>query len=201
MIVIMIIEVVIGFFLYSLLQKNNKQKVENTALVNEITQKLYYLENKIELYNELKTKVEMIENKTYKDTSLFAKIYADQRKVLFDIYTAKVTDKIVLKDSYIRRTTQDFHGIIEQNKNLEYKICKYEQLFPWIKQYENVNLSTITEEFYAKNNLPCVIYDQANRLEKEKRRVLEELESQKQLAYADIAEEKKRVSNEIAELK
>lgn len=51
--------------------------------------------------------------------------------------------------------------------------------FPWIKQYENVDLSVITEEFYAKNNLPYIVYDQAKLLETERNLVRKNIKDEK----------------------
>lgn len=86
------------------------------------------LEN-VELYKKLKEEVGYIENMKFKDTTVAAKLYADQRKALVELYTAKIEPKIVSYENHINSITKSFHMTVNLNKNLEYKINKYEHLF------------------------------------------------------------------------
>lgn len=192
---LIIIEIIVGIVLYIMLNKINEKRIEtNNTLHNISEQNSTILEN-IELYKKLKEEVGYIENMKFKDTTVAAKIYADQRKALVEFYTAKIENKTVYQDDHIKNITQSFQKALSINKNLKYKISKYEQLFPWIKQYENIDLSVATEEFYRQNNLPYFVNNQAEKLEQERILMRKKIEIEKDTALKKIQKLEEQASS------
>lgn len=87
---LIIIEIIAGIILYVMLNKINEKRIEtNNTLQNISEQNRTILEN-IELYKKLKEEVGYIENMKFKDTTVAAKIYADQQIVNVKIYLTKI---------------------------------------------------------------------------------------------------------------
>lgn len=196
---IIILELIIGIFLYITWKRVNNDKVRTEKELKTIESQKINLDNNIQLYNELKLGIEKIESKKFNETKLLAKIYADYRKALIDIYTAKINGLTFSQEAHIRNITKSFNDVLALNKDMEYKISKYEQLFPWLKQFENIDLSIATEQFYEQNNLPYVIYNQAETLKAEKELALQKIEEMNKIAAKRIEEEKKNAYKVILE--
>lgn len=196
---IIVLELIIGIFLYITWKRVNNDKVRTEKELKTIESQKINLDNNIQLYNELKLGIEKIESKKFNETKLLAKIYADYRKALIDIYTAKINGLTFSQEAHIRNITKSFNDVLALNKDMEYKISKYEQLFPWLKQFENIDLSIATEQFYEQNNLPYVIYNQAETLKAEKELALQKIEDMNKIAAKRIEEEKKNAYKVISE--
>lgn len=152
------------------------------------------ISNKLEL-------VKNIESKKFKDTVLFAKIYADQRKALVELQKARIENKPINIQFVMGQLTNTLNEMTRKYKELEYKLTKYEQLFPWIKEFENADLSLATEAFYAKNNLPACGWQMAENFKQEKIAAYTQIEKAKKYFEQYQIEATNRFNIACAEVK
>lgn len=198
---ILVLEIIVGIVLYIMGSNARDEREMINKKLEEIATNTSGLNKKTEFYENLLKTIENIEDKKFKDTKLFAAIYADQRKALVQLYNEKLTFKAKDTDAHIKALTDSFHEVLKKSKEYQYKLAKYEQLFPWIKEFENADLSLATEEFYAKNNLPACGWRMAEKFKEEKIAAYTEIEKAKKYFKQYQVEATNRFNRACAEVK
>ena len=158
--------------------KLNKREADVNKKEIEITENIKYLK-------ELKNAELKIENSVFKDTDIFARLYADQRRTLADIYTAKINNLNINATEHIQQLKDGWNIVLYEKKQIEYTLYKYEQLFPWIKEFKDMDLSLATRGFYEKNNLPPNVWNNYNHIKEKGKKLLKELETAKKQKEID----------------
>lgn len=148
------------------------------------------IDEKINILKQIEEAVNKIENSRFKDTSIFAKLYADQKKAIIDLNRAKIERCSIKAIEHINALEYALNKSNLERKEYEYTIAKYEQLFPWIKEFKDMELSLATEGFYEKNNLPTNVWEN---YEKTKKELI--------ILKNEIAETKEKNKKEINDIK
>ena len=202
---------IFGFLLVFLLllwlfKSTKDEKEAATRKINETNKREEKLKEKekeiIENINYLKKLKEVelnLQKSGFKETDIFAKLYYEQRKALVDFYTAKIKDLPIGAAEQIKQLKDSWNTVLYEKKQIEYTLYKYEQLFPWIKEFKDMDLSLATRGFYEKNNLPPNVWNNYNHIKEKGKKLLEELESAKKQNEIDIENMINRSKEKIKE--
>lgn len=165
------------------------------------------IDEKINVLKQIEEAANKIENSGFKDTSIFAKLYADQKKAIIDLNRAKMDRGSIKAIEHINALEYALNKSNLERKEYEYTIAKYEQLFPWIKEFKNTDLSLATRGFYEKKNLPLNVWQEYEntkvKIEQLKENAKKELQAEKLKAQnyiKDIENTKENIQKEQTEI-
>lgn len=141
--------------------KSKEEASKELQEARSLASRLYYerktLEEKENLLITQEKAFKTVENSKYQDIELFSKIYGDYQKALFDFEA----DALIRKKNPAFYTADKIKNLAQEKgkvealcKQLEYKILKYEKLFPWIKDFSTDDMRVIDSSFYLKNDFP-----------------------------------------------